>query len=269
MGFPGTWMTESESLVYRVVPKCACSTIGQILHRAGTGAFFDGDIHDAREGVWKWNGHAEEGRAREAIRRAVLGGGFRFTAVRNPYARLLSAFFDKICGVQRNGRRYRGTLMSGLCESYGIRIEPGFDQIAAFRRFVLLARDTVRFQQPIPPDIHWAPMASHAATLVRGGGRFDAVFATEDFAAGMGAVLAARPPEHAVDLAALPRFNESAGHGPRPEHPLEAFYDDLAAHLVQETYRRDFAIFKYRRQPGREGPRAPLDPAEVTARLAR
>jgi len=23
MGFPGTWMTESESLIYRVVPKCA------------------------------------------------------------------------------------------------------------------------------------------------------------------------------------------------------------------------------------------------------
>jgi hypothetical protein len=31
MGFPGTWMTESESVVYRVVPKCACSTIGQIM----------------------------------------------------------------------------------------------------------------------------------------------------------------------------------------------------------------------------------------------
>jgi hypothetical protein len=32
MGFPGTWMTESESVVYRVVPKCACSTIGQIMY---------------------------------------------------------------------------------------------------------------------------------------------------------------------------------------------------------------------------------------------
>ena len=29
---PGTWMTECESVVYRVVPKCACSTIGQIMH---------------------------------------------------------------------------------------------------------------------------------------------------------------------------------------------------------------------------------------------
>ena len=47
MGFPGTWMTESESMVYRVVPKCACSTIGQIMYYSDHGEFFDGDIHDA------------------------------------------------------------------------------------------------------------------------------------------------------------------------------------------------------------------------------
>ena len=44
MGFPGTWMTESESMVYRVVPKCACSTIGQIMFYSDHGTFFDGDI---------------------------------------------------------------------------------------------------------------------------------------------------------------------------------------------------------------------------------
>ena len=41
-------MTESESVVYRVVPKCACSTIGQIMYYSDHGAFFDGDIHDAK-----------------------------------------------------------------------------------------------------------------------------------------------------------------------------------------------------------------------------
>ena len=46
MGFPGTWMTESESMVYRVVPKCACSTIGQIMYYSDHGEFFEGDIHD-------------------------------------------------------------------------------------------------------------------------------------------------------------------------------------------------------------------------------
>ena len=54
MGFPGTWMTESESMVYRVVPKCACSTIGQIMYYSDHGEFFDGDIHDANGGMHKW-----------------------------------------------------------------------------------------------------------------------------------------------------------------------------------------------------------------------
>ena len=54
MGFPGVWMTESESVVYRVVPKCACSTIGQIMYFSDHGAFFDGDVHDATQGLHKW-----------------------------------------------------------------------------------------------------------------------------------------------------------------------------------------------------------------------
>ena len=55
MGFPGTWMTESESVVYRVVPKCACSTIGQIMFYSDHGRFFDGDIHDSTTGLHKWS----------------------------------------------------------------------------------------------------------------------------------------------------------------------------------------------------------------------
>ena len=46
MGFPGTWMTESESIAYRVVPKCACSTIGQIMFFSDHARYFDGDIHE-------------------------------------------------------------------------------------------------------------------------------------------------------------------------------------------------------------------------------
>ena len=48
MPYPGIWMTESEQILYRVVPKAACSSIGQILDYTEHGTFFDGDIHDAR-----------------------------------------------------------------------------------------------------------------------------------------------------------------------------------------------------------------------------
>ncbi|MEM9210692.1 MAG: sulfotransferase family 2 domain-containing protein, partial [Pseudomonadota bacterium] len=117
MGFPGVWMTQSESMVYRVVPKCACSTIGQIMYFSDHGAFFDGDIHDAKEGIHKWA--LEE--SREAITHRVPQRDVPvFTFVRNPYGRLLSAFFDKICGIQRNGQRYRGNMVPKMVETYGI-----------------------------------------------------------------------------------------------------------------------------------------------------
>jgi hypothetical protein len=81
MGFPGTWMTESESVVYRVVPKCACSTIGQIMYYSDHGEFFDGDIHDAQTGLHKWA--REESQA--AIRANVkTRSSYAFTCVRNP-----------------------------------------------------------------------------------------------------------------------------------------------------------------------------------------
>lgn len=107
MGFPGTWMTESESVVYRVVPKCACSTIGQIMYYSDHGTFFDGDIHDAKGGMHKW---AMDDSQPLITANVKAHDSFAFTCVRNPYTRILSSFFDKICGIQRNGKRYRGTL---------------------------------------------------------------------------------------------------------------------------------------------------------------
>jgi hypothetical protein len=34
---------------------------------------------------------------------------YAFTCVRNPYTRILSSFFDKICGIQRNGNAIAAT----------------------------------------------------------------------------------------------------------------------------------------------------------------
>ncbi|MCB2135653.1 MAG: sulfotransferase family 2 domain-containing protein, partial [Rhodobacteraceae bacterium] len=91
MGFPGTWMTESESLVYRVVPKCACSTIGQIMYYSDHGEFFDGDIHDATGRMHKWAIETSQPLIDANVKNHK---SYAFTCVRNPYTRILSSFFD-------------------------------------------------------------------------------------------------------------------------------------------------------------------------------
>ena len=44
---------------------------------------------------------------------------FAFSCVRNPYGRVLSCFLDKICAIQRDGRRYRHGKTTQLIYNYG------------------------------------------------------------------------------------------------------------------------------------------------------
>ena len=178
MGFPGTWMTQSESMVYRVVPKCACSTIGQIMYFSDHGEFYDGDIHDADHGIHKWAMPDSQKLIQANVQNHA---SFTFTCVRNPYSRILSSFFDKICGTQRNGRRYRGNLVPLLMQKYGIEVEGDFDQIKSFRRFLLFARDTVKWRKPMDPDIHWSAMSGHISTFIVNGGSYDRILFTEEW----------------------------------------------------------------------------------------
>ena len=270
MGFPGTWMTESESVVYRVVPKCACSTIGQIMYYSDHGSFFDGDIHDAKEGLHKWaldHSHAP------ITANVTAHKSYAFTCVRNPYTRILSSFFDKICGIQRNGKRYRGNLVPLLIQKYGIEVgspedDFEFDQVKSFRRFLLFARDTIRWRRPMEPDIHWSAMSGHISTFIVNGGRYDKIFWTESFNDGMADVLAHIDTPVKVDLGEVPRFNESEGHGPKRAHPVEDYFDDLSMHLVYEIYKKDFQLFKYDfENPGNKMPVGEIDLDEVHAKL--
>ena len=263
-------MTESESVVYRVVPKCACSSIGQIMYYSDHGSYFDGDIHDAKDGLHKWGqDHSKQG-IRENVKNHK---SYAFSCVRNPYTRILSSFFDKICGIQRNGNRYRGNLVPGLINSYGIDVggpdgQEDFDQIKSFRRFLLFARDTIKFRKPMDPDIHWSAMSGHLGTFVANGGKFDHIFWTEKFDDGMQVVLDSIDTPVSIDLAGVPRFNESEGHGPKRAHPVADYFDDLSMHLVYEIYKNDFELFGYDpADPSNKMPIRDIDLDEVHQRL--
>ena len=271
MGFPGTWMTKSESVVYRVVPKCACSTIGQILYFSDHGHFYEGDIHDAQEGIHKW---AFEDSKNKITENVLSKNTYAFTCVRNPYMRILSSFFDKICGIQRNGNRYRANLVPLIIQKYGIEVggldgQQEFDQIKSFRRFLLFARDTILWRRPMDPDIHWSAISGHMSTFVANGGRYDKIFWAENFNAGMQEVLQAIPHAHQVNLGDIPRFNVSAVHGPERAHPVEEYFDDLSMHLMYEIYHKDFHLFKYDfENPANSKPIGEIDLGEVHAKLS-
>ena len=234
------------------------------------GEYFDGDIHDAKSGMHKWAFDTSQPLIEERVREQKT---FAFTCVRNPYGRILSSFFDKICGIQRNGKRYRGNLVPLLIQKYGIEVgdrETGFefDQIKSFRRFLLFARDTIRWRRPMEPDIHWSAMSGHISTFIVNGGRYNHIFFTENFNEGMKTVLDQVETPVKIKIEDVPRFNESEGHGPKREHPISDYFDDLSMHLVYEIYKRDFDLFRYDfENPDNKMPTGEIDLDEVHAKL--
>ncbi|MEJ2031174.1 MAG: sulfotransferase family 2 domain-containing protein, partial [Maritimibacter sp.] len=160
-----------------------------------------------------------------------------------------------------------------LIQKYGIEVgspENGFefDQIESFRRFLLFARDTIRWRRPMDPDIHWSAMSGHISTFIHNGGTYDHIFHIEEFNKGMQVVLDHIETPVKVDLDAIPRFNESEGHGPKRAHPVEDYFDDLSMHLVWEIYKKDFQLFKYDfENPGNKKPTGEIDLVEVHKKL--
>ena len=185
-------MTESESVVYRVVPKCACSTIGQIMFYSDHGRYFDGDIHDATEGMHKWALEASQPIITENVRGHE---SYAFTCVRNPYTRILSSFFDKICGIQRNGKRYRGNMVPMLVQKYGLRLEGMTGRRRSIRSnpSALFAVCT-RHNPLAAANGSRHSLVRHVGSyldLHREWGQYDKIFWTENFNDGMSAVLGA------------------------------------------------------------------------------
>ena len=246
----GTWAALGGALVYREVPKAACSTIGQVLYHADHGSFFAGDIHDAQTGVTRW----------PFARDLITAESFVFSAVRNPYARIVSTFLEKVCTDQRDGKPYRNTQRQVLAERYGLTFAD--DPVRDFRRFLLFVRDVTLFRDRFWYDRHWTPQVQHLRALPLNGVDYSHLFAVEGMAQGLSPVLARIPP--ATRPAQVPRFNE----GPRTPLPLADWFDDLSVHMMQEIYRWDFEVLGYDRfDPARLAPVTPPDAHAINARL--
>jgi hypothetical protein len=254
--YAGGWASPSTGLVYREVPKAACSTLGQVLFHADQGHFFDGDVHDAGDAVTRWP-------AAGFVDTLARSDRFVFSAIRNPYARLLACYHDKIRTKQRDGSYYRGNLRPILTQHYGADLSDDGDPRPGFRRFVLFLRDTLRNRDRFWFDRHWTPQAQHLRSFAVNGLPFDHLFPVEHFAAGVAPVLDKLPPDRRP--ANLPRFNAVQ----RPNLPMDSYFDDMTLHLVHEIYRWDFDLFGYRAfDPATVAPDRPLDIAALNQRLA-
>jgi hypothetical protein len=199
---------------------------------------------------------------------------YAFTCVRNPYTRILSSFFDKICGIQRNGKRYRGNLVPLLVQKYGIEVggpdgKQEFDQIASFRRFLLFARDTSSAGKS-----RWSPTSTGRRCRVISRPSSSTAGAMTTSSSPRSSTRACRSvldnieTKHPGRPGDIPRFNESEGHGPKRAHPVEDYFDDLSMHLMWEIYKRDFQLFRYDfDNPANKMPLGEIDLAEVHAKL--
>ena len=120
------------------------------------------------------------------------------------------------------------------------------------------------------PDIHRSSIADHLATLVVNSCWFDSIFWTERFDEGMQQVLDSVETAHPVDLAVVPRFNQSQVQGPKRAHPVADNFDNLSMHLMYEIYQRNFYLLKCDYfDPSNMMPMAEMDLDEIHTELAK
>jgi hypothetical protein len=222
--------SRSRRFLCMTTPKVACSTVKRTLH--------------VLEGLpltpW-WESHdggtemrLEAFTTDEVVEMLESPEWFRFAFARDPYARLFSAWKQKV--AERRDTQYQ-PLHELIHERYGyVRQEGRPDPLIAFRDFadyiVTGADDFYRL------DSHWSAQVDvihHDLVRFDEIGRFESI--VEDFLRIL------------VRLDAPPEVLELAGEitNSTVQVPLAAAYDRDLADRVYEHYRRDFEAFGYPR----------------------
>jgi hypothetical protein len=219
-------------LIYINVPKCASTTIKTIL------TTLNGTAITARE-------HAHRRRYSGLKSPALLGvsqfhriatspTSFRFSFVRNPYARVVSAWADKY----RNKPLVPGNSFIDKYLAHRASIDPklphGMDETLSFPQFVEFAAATADRRV----DAHWGLQDD---VLTMPGIELDFVGKVEKFHEDFSHVLEHVAPDAELEKAIRQRLNATR-HQPWPK-----YYTPALAKRVYRAYERDFDRFGYRR----------------------
>lgn len=238
-----TWMMHyapRRQLLYLVQPKVACSTVKLTLQNAELGHRQEGSVEEIAERlhtpeptVLKPAGDAD------ALRGFVEEARASFCFVRNPYARVLSAYLDKMG-------------LSHLVAIFGPKLgiaEEDLDKPVSFREFL----ERVARQAPEDMDVHWRPQTYLYDRLEPAVG-FDFVGAFETFDDDFAAFLGAVDPD-LLDYVAV--FDP---HVTRAASRVAEYYDDARnVALAEAIYEQDFERFGYVMDPGRASEAPPIE----------
>ena len=203
-----------HGVVYVRVPKAACSTLKLWAHRVHTGdhAFDPGVVHResalpmAHQVGW------------DVVSEMLDGGAYRFTFVRNPSDRLVSAYFSKM--VRPGHERWRSVVRAalGLAE----------DADVTFDRFLAALEGT----EAATWNVHWRPQ--HLITM-QGLVEYDAIGRVERFDADLARI---REEAGLPDVPVTTRNRYPLPFDPRSGRP------DIQRR-IEALYPEDYEVFGY------------------------
>jgi len=230
-----SFVLNSFPILYVETPKCACSTMKHVF------CYLDGKkIEKQHVGNESSMTMAVHSRAINPVANLstienikeylTTSATVRFCIVRNPYARLASAWSDKV--------RQREPGYIGLWENISLFHNKEFDfsspSCPSFKEFVNWLVNT---QNPESCNVHWRPMNKLLFPKLI---NYTHILKTENLVSGFQAVLdAAGIPESSDKLLSGYRTNESL--------PVDwkSLYDDDLALMVYKHFKRDFELYEY------------------------
>ena len=225
----------SHKLVYVEVPKAASSfVLGELRKRAGPRGAAARNVHQRSESGF--SSPLAMGIV-PFIRLIDDPSTFIFTTVRNPYARLVSCYFDKFAPVSIGD----GSYISNTYLAYGRmtgRSWPDGGRIA-FDDFVAFACATAPFRF----DGHWCRQTDIVPATIAPP---HAILRVETLGSSLPAVLDRVAPSQPSGTA------QGAGASVATDDPrLRAVLSQGTAALIREAYADDFARFGYSAEPPR------------------
>ena len=236
----GFHYSEKFNALYVEVPKCACSSIKRRMQNFEAG-ILDGHslairyLHQKKKNpnalLGLKHGNVKGLSPKTFLRALQASSVYKFSFVRNPYGRLISAYKNKILKKNKARIMVAQTLYgkSSYTEAEMLEVEISFED---FVKFVISHED------PINLNVHWRPQVS---MLLSDYVDYDFVGRLESIDADWRVVHEKVYPYEYVPLS---RENSSGWN----KNYGSLGYTPELADMVYEYYRRDFEMFGYSRE---------------------